>query len=171
MSHARNRASKHRAPRLDGWSRERPSKRSSFETAANRNRRPMRRRSLEMRFSSQAHSGGTRLLLGALGSHLTETLRKAAAFKRRTIARRPAQGAAAAVNFVWIFCNETQTKAVKAVKAGRMARRGRPRSAEQRRHQSRTRLPSQTVQKICEQYDTSRQQHGKPWLNRSISRP
>jgi putative transposase len=69
---------------------------------------------------------------------------------------------AAAVNF-WNFCNETLTKAVKggrkwldvadldrltkgATKAGRD-------------------LHSQTVHKICEQYDASRQQHRKPWLN------
>src|SRR5215471_16932651 len=70
---------------------------------------------------------------------------------------------AAAVNFVWNYCNETQMKAVRddrkwlnkhdlinltagATKEG-------------------LDLHSQTVQQICKQYDASRHHHRKPWLN------
>jgi putative transposase len=67
------------------------------------------------------------------------------------------------VNFFWNFCNETQTKAAKA---------GRKRldvADLDRLTKGATKagldLLAQTVHKICEQYDTSRQQHRKPWLN------
>lgn len=70
---------------------------------------------------------------------------------------------AAAVNFVWNFCNEMQTK---AVKSGRewlnyndlhKLTRGATKEGLD--------LHSQTVQQICKQYDTSRKQHRKPWLS------
>jgi putative transposase len=67
------------------------------------------------------------------------------------------------VNFVWNFCNETQTKAVKA------GRRWLDVADLDRLTKGATKagrdLHSQTVHKICEQYDASRQQHRKLWLN------
>ena len=69
---------------------------------------------------------------------------------------------AAAVNFVWNFCNEVQTKAAKEGRRwlnwhdlDRLTKGATKEGLD---------LHSQTVQKICEQYDTSRQQHRKPWL-------
>src|SRR5215469_1536512 len=70
---------------------------------------------------------------------------------------------AAAVNFVWNYCNEVQKK---AVESGRKwlnwndldkLTRGATKAGLD--------LHSQTVQQICKQYDTSRKQHCKPWLN------
>ena len=69
---------------------------------------------------------------------------------------------AAAVNFVWNFCNEVQTK---AVTDGRewLDYRDLDRLTKGATKEGLD-LHSQTVQKICEQYDASRQQHRKPWL-------
>jgi len=80
--------------------------------------------------------------------------------KDKHIARLKAQ--AAAVNFVWNFCNEVQIRAAKE------GRRWLGYHDLDRLTKGATKagidLHSQTVQKICEQYDTSRQQHRKPWL-------
>jgi putative transposase len=69
---------------------------------------------------------------------------------------------AAAVNYVWNYLNETQMKA---------ARDGRTwLNKHDMMHltagatKQGLDLHSQTVQQICKQYDTSRQQHRKPWL-------
>jgi hypothetical protein len=70
---------------------------------------------------------------------------------------------AAAVSFVWNFCNEVQTKAAKE------GRKWLNRHDLDRLIKVATKegldLHSQTVQKVREQYDNSRQQHRKPWLN------
>jgi len=80
--------------------------------------------------------------------------------KDKHIARLKAQ--AGAVNFVWNFCNEVQIRAAKE------GRRWLGYHDLDRLTKGATKagidLHSQTVQKICEQYDTSRQQHRKPWL-------
>ena len=70
---------------------------------------------------------------------------------------------AAAVNYVWNFCNEVQTKAAKEGRKwlsyhdlDRLTKGATKEGLD---------LHSQTVQKACEQYDISRRQHRKPWLN------
>jgi transposase len=73
------------------------------------------------------------------------------------------QAQAAAVNFVWNFCNETQ---IQAVKSGRkwlgwndldQLTSGATKEGLD--------LHSQTVQQVCKQYDRSRSQHKRPRLN------
>lgn len=81
--------------------------------------------------------------------------------KDKHVAQLAAQ--AAAVNYVWNFCNETQ---MRAAKSGRkwLGYRDLDRLTKGATKEGLD-LHSQTVQKICEQYDTSRRQHRKPWLN------
>jgi putative transposase len=81
--------------------------------------------------------------------------------KDKQVAQLRAQ--AAAVNFVWNYCNEMQTKAAKEGRKwlgyhdlDRLTKGATKAGLD---------LHSQTVQKVCKQYDTSRQQHRKPWLN------
>jgi putative transposase len=73
------------------------------------------------------------------------------------------QAQAAAVNFVWNFINETQMKAVKSDRKwlnwhdlDRLTKGATKAGLD---------LHSQTVQKVCQQYDIARQQHRKPWLD------
>jgi putative transposase len=81
--------------------------------------------------------------------------------KDKHVAQLAAQ--AAAVNYVWNFCNETQ---MRAAKSGRkwLGYRDLDRLTKGATKEGLD-LHSQSVQKICEQYDTSRRQHRKPWLN------
>jgi hypothetical protein len=69
------------------------------------------------------------------------------------------------VNVVWNFCNETPTKAVKAGRKWLDVD-----DLDRLRHQAGLDPHSPTVQKICEQYDTSRQLSHLP-ISKKLKQP
>lgn len=68
---------------------------------------------------------------------------------------------AAAVNYVWNYCNETQMKAVKSGRKWLSYYDMQKLTAGSSKILD---LHAHTIQKICEQYDKSRKQNKKPWL-------
>lgn len=68
---------------------------------------------------------------------------------------------AQAVNVVWNYCNETQAK---AVKDGRKWLNFYDLARLTSGSSTMLGLHAHTIQKVCQQYDHSRQQHRRPWL-------
>jgi IS605 OrfB family transposase len=68
---------------------------------------------------------------------------------------------ARAVNFVWNYCNETQQKAARAQRKWLTAVDLQKLTAGSSKDLN---LHAHTIQKICQQYERSRQQHRKAWL-------